>query len=97
MKTASIPKIRKMCKEFISSFVDRNYQNIVPEKLIHNGSWKESEEKLYNIVKEVFVVLEDIWINHVFNYDLAKSLNEGTYQSTVIIFINSSNTKKFAF
>ncbi|CAJ0768515.1 4689_t:CDS:2, partial [Entrophospora sp. SA101] len=57
MKPASIPKIRKMCKEFIS----------------------KSEEKLSNIVKEVFVVLEDIWINPVFNYDLAKLLNEGTY------------------
>ncbi|CAJ0827499.1 4704_t:CDS:2 [Entrophospora sp. SA101] len=97
MKPDSIPKIRKMCKEFISSFVNRTYQDIVPEKLIHNGSWKESEEKLSNIVKEAFVVLEDIWINPVFNYDLAKSLNEGTYQSTVVFLSIRAILKNLPF
>ncbi|CAJ0643154.1 2929_t:CDS:2 [Entrophospora sp. SA101] len=47
MKPASIPKIRKMCKEFISSFVNRIYQNIVLEKLIHNGSLERIRRKTF--------------------------------------------------
>ncbi|RHZ81018.1 hypothetical protein Glove_128g5 [Diversispora epigaea] len=45
---------------------------------------KYIDEKLSDTVKEIFALLKDIWINPAFNSDLAKSLNEGTYQSTVI-------------
>ncbi|RHZ80269.1 hypothetical protein Glove_137g87 [Diversispora epigaea] len=84
MKPTLMPKITEMCEEFVASFVNHNYQNIISEKLIHNGSWKESEENLSDTVKEIFALLKDIWINPIFNSDLVKSLNEGTYQLTVI-------------
>ena len=74
-----------MCEEFVSNFISRGYQNTPPEKLIHNGTWKESEEKISDIAKELFSLLEDIWNNPIFSSELAKSLNEGTYQSTVIL------------
>ena len=38
-----------------------------------------------DVIKEVLILLEDIWINPAFNSELAKSLNEGTYQSMVIL------------
>ncbi|CAG8693247.1 2911_t:CDS:2, partial [Gigaspora rosea] len=59
-------------------------KNLLPEKLTHNKTWKESEETILDIVKEVFILLKDIWVNPAFNSDLAESLNEGTYQSTII-------------
>ncbi len=88
MKPTLMLRIKEICEEFVASFVSCNYQNIVPEKLIHNRSRKGLEEKITDTVKEVFVLLEDIWINPMFNSDLAKLLNEGTYQSTVIFFLS---------
>ncbi|CAJ0769354.1 2600_t:CDS:2 [Entrophospora sp. SA101] len=44
-------------------------------------TWKDP---LANIVKGAFTLLEEIWVNPTFNSDLARLLNEGTYQSTVI-------------
>ncbi|CAG8533449.1 13024_t:CDS:1, partial [Ambispora leptoticha] len=55
-----------------------------PEKLIHDGSWKETEE-IAGVVKEIFSALEDIWNNPAFDPDVSKLLNEGTYQYTVIV------------
>ena len=74
MKPALIPKVKEMCEEFVSNFISRGYQNTPPEKLIHNGTWKESEEKISDIAKELFSLLEDIWNNPIFSSELAKSL-----------------------
>ncbi|RIA88823.1 hypothetical protein C1645_825758 [Glomus cerebriforme] len=85
MAPASMMIVKEMCENFITSFVNHNIQNTIPDKLIHDGSWKESEEKITDVIKEVLILLKDIWINLVFNSELVKSLNEGTYQSTVIL------------
>jgi hypothetical protein len=85
MAPAPMTIVKEMCENFVTSFVNRNIQNTIPDKLIHDGSWKESEEKIVDVIKEVLILLEDIWINPAFNSELAKSLNEGTYQSTVIL------------
>ncbi|CAI2187964.1 14221_t:CDS:2, partial [Funneliformis geosporum] len=82
MTPAPMMIVKEMCENFVTSFVDRNIQNTIPDKLIHDRSWKESEEKIADVIKEVLILLEDIWINPAFNSELAKSLNEGTYQST---------------
>ncbi|PKC07215.1 hypothetical protein RhiirA5_418502 [Rhizophagus irregularis] len=37
------------------------------------------------IIKEIFNVLKDIWNNSAFNSEAAGTLNEGIYQSTVIV------------
>ncbi|CAG8710341.1 1447_t:CDS:2, partial [Ambispora leptoticha] len=85
MKPTLIPKVEEMCEEFVSNFIRHSYQNMPPEKLIHNETWKESEEKISDIAKKLFSLLEDIWNNPIFSSELAKSLNEDTYQSTVIL------------
>ncbi|PKK56600.1 hypothetical protein RhiirC2_871996, partial [Rhizophagus irregularis] len=46
---------------------------------------KESEGDISCIVKEVLNVLKDVWNNLAFDSEVAKTLNEGTYQSTVIV------------
>ncbi|CAG8447565.1 11566_t:CDS:2 [Dentiscutata heterogama] len=97
MKPPSILRVRGMCEEFISNFINRNYQNLLPEKLTHNKTWKESEEKILDIVKEVFIILEEIWVNPAFNSNLAESLNEGTYQSTVIFLLIRTILKNLPF
>ncbi|CAG8658650.1 1098_t:CDS:2, partial [Paraglomus occultum] len=85
MKPILIPKVKEMCEEFVSNVISHGYQNAPPEKLIHNGIWKESDEKISDIAKELFSLLEDIWNNPIFSSELAKSLNEGTYQLTIIL------------
>ncbi|CAG8746633.1 4920_t:CDS:1, partial [Acaulospora colombiana] len=45
----------------------------------------ESDEDIACVVKEILNVLKDVWNNPAFNSDLTRSVNEGTYQSTVIV------------
>ncbi|CAG8750933.1 1030_t:CDS:2, partial [Acaulospora morrowiae] len=84
MKPTLMPRIKDLCREFVSNTSSRNYYNR-PEKLIHNGTWKESEKEITYVVKEIFGVLEDFWNNPALDSEISKSLNEGTYQSTVIV------------
>jgi len=98
MVPAPMTIVKEICKNFITSFVNCNIQNMIPDKLIHNKSWKESKEKIADIIKEVLIFLKDIWINLTFNFELAKSLNKRTCQSTVILLIiYLSNIKKLFF
>ena len=78
-----IPLVQDICREFIQDF-NRHGRDIRP-KLSHDGTWKESEEDISCIVKEVLNVLKDVWNNPAFDSEVAKTLNEGTYQSTVIV------------
>ncbi|CAG8443528.1 7607_t:CDS:2 [Dentiscutata heterogama] len=87
MKPKLMPRVKEICEEFVSSFVSHEYQNILPEKHIHVRTWKESEEEIASVVKELFTLLEEIWINPAFNSELAKSLNEETYQLTIILLL----------
>ena len=84
MMPTLMPIIKEMCKEFISSFFKQENKEKSP-KLTHDGTWKESEEEITCVVKEIFGVLKDIWNNPAFSFEHAKSLNEGTYQSTIIL------------
>ena len=97
MTPAPMMIVKEMYENFVTSFVDRNIQNTILDKLIHDGSWKESEEKIADVIKEVLILLEDIWINPAFNSELAKSLNEGTYQSTVILLSIRAILKNLPF
>ncbi|CAG8624238.1 2439_t:CDS:2, partial [Paraglomus occultum] len=45
----------------------------------------ESDEDIACVVQEILNVLKDVWNNPAFNSDLARSVNEETYQSTVIV------------
>ncbi|CAG8464137.1 12920_t:CDS:2 [Ambispora leptoticha] len=62
-------------------------------KLIHDGAWKELKEDIKCVVKEILNILKDIWNNSAFDPELAKILNEGIYQSTVIIPIIQASLK----
>src|SRR6266542_1811039 len=97
MRAAPMPIVEELCEEFVTSFIDRNILNTIPDKLIHDGSWKESEGKIADVIKEVLILLEDIWINPAFNSEFAKSLNEGTYQSTVILMSIRAILKNLPF
>ncbi|RHZ80849.1 hypothetical protein Glove_131g97 [Diversispora epigaea] len=46
---------------------------------------KKSEEKISCVVSEILGTLEDIWNNPALTSEMAKTLNEGTYQFTVIV------------
>ncbi|RHZ52558.1 hypothetical protein Glove_460g19 [Diversispora epigaea] len=60
MKPILIPRVEDMCKRFVSNFSGYNNYNRLPEKLIHDRSWKESEEKISCVVSEILDTLEDI-------------------------------------
>ncbi|CAJ0858965.1 8194_t:CDS:2 [Entrophospora sp. SA101] len=50
-----------------------------------------------HVVKEILNVLKDVWNNPAFNSNLARSLNEGTYQSTVIAVLKNLPTENSFF
>ena len=60
MTPAPMMIVKEMCKNFITSFIDHNIQNTISDKLIHDRSWKESEEKIMDVIKKVLILLEDI-------------------------------------
>ncbi|RIA95211.1 hypothetical protein C1645_817057 [Glomus cerebriforme] len=57
MTSKPIPLVQDICREFIQDF-NRHGRDIRP-KLSHDGTWKESEEDISCIVKEVLNVLKD--------------------------------------
>ncbi|CAG8468227.1 699_t:CDS:1 [Ambispora leptoticha] len=88
----SMPMIQEICREFVLNFKRREIK-IKSTKLIHDGAWKESKEDIKYVVKEILNILKDIWNNSAFDPELTKTLNEGTYQSTVIIPVIRASLK----
>ncbi|RIB15746.1 hypothetical protein C2G38_2092579 [Gigaspora rosea] len=78
-----MPIVQEICKEFIEDF--RRCDKKMKPKLTHNKTWKESEETTSRVVKEILSVLKNIWNNPAFGPEVARTLNEGMYQSTVIV------------
>ena len=76
--------IQEMCSEFVTDF-NKLEDEPIYTKLVHNGIWKESVESITNVTKEILSVLKDIWNNSAFSSEFAKTLSEGTYQSTIIL------------
>ncbi|KAF0429819.1 hypothetical protein F8M41_005623 [Gigaspora margarita] len=84
MKPTLPSSVKDKCREFVSSFSHEDYSEFL-EKLTHDGSWKECEEKILCVVNEIFSIMKDVWNNQALNFEVAGMLNEGTYQSTVIV------------
>ena len=59
--------------------------SILPQKLSHNGKWKESDEKLADATSRILNSLNNSWNNPAFSSEFAKSQNEGTYMTNVIV------------
>ncbi|CAI2192469.1 14019_t:CDS:2 [Funneliformis geosporum] len=76
MVPPSLPQIiREKCKEFVISFIESN-MNILPQKLSHNGKWKESDKELAEVISRILGSLNDSWNNPAFSSEFAKSQNE---------------------
>ncbi|CAG8657986.1 2710_t:CDS:2 [Gigaspora rosea] len=84
MKPTLLSSVKDKCREFVSSFSHEDYSEFL-EKLTHNGSWKECEEKILCVINEILSIMKDVWNNPALNFKVAGTLNEGTYQSTVIV------------
>ena len=59
--------------------------SILPQKLSHNGKWKESDEDLADVTSRILSSLNDSWNNPAFSSEFTKSQNEGTYVTNVIV------------
>jgi hypothetical protein len=85
MVPSSFPQIiLDKCEEFVTHFVENNMDTL-SQKLSHNGDWKESEERLTSITLGILNSLNDSWNNSAFSSEFAKSQNEGTYVTNVIV------------
>ncbi|CAI2195611.1 14922_t:CDS:1, partial [Funneliformis geosporum] len=53
MVPSSLPQIiREKCEEFVISFIESD-MDILPQKLSHNGEWKESDEELAEVTLRI--------------------------------------------
>ncbi|RIA91217.1 hypothetical protein C1645_822375 [Glomus cerebriforme] len=85
MVPSSLPQIIwEKCEEFVVNFAESN-MSILPQKLSHNGKWKESDEELADVTLRILGSLNDSWNNPAFSSEFAKSQNEGTYVTNVIV------------
>ena len=72
------------CEEFVASFIESD-MNILSQKLSHNGEWKESNSELAEVTSRILGSLNDLWNNSTFSSEFAKSQNEDTYMTNVIV------------
>ncbi|CAB5354728.1 unnamed protein product [Rhizophagus irregularis] len=85
MVPTTLPEfIRKKCNEFVRDFASRD-TNKLPRALLHDGRWKESNEKLAEITDGILETLNDSWNNSAFSPEEAEVLNEGTYLTNLIV------------
>ncbi|RGB23410.1 hypothetical protein C1646_806572 [Rhizophagus diaphanus] len=85
MVPSSLPRIIwEKCDEFVVNFAESNI-SVLPQKLSHNGEWKESDKELADITSRTLSSLNDSWNNSAFSSEFAKSQNEGTYVTNVIV------------
>ncbi|CAG8654997.1 8845_t:CDS:1, partial [Ambispora gerdemannii] len=49
------PIVENKCDEFVKKFVTRD--NRLPQALLHDGTWKESDKKLVEVVNGILETL----------------------------------------
>ncbi|GET03998.1 hypothetical protein GLOIN_2v1489056 [Rhizophagus clarus] len=80
-----IKKLPKQLREnFMVDFASRD-TNKLPRALLHDGRWKESNEKLAKITDGILETLNDSWNNSAFSPEEAEVLNEITYLTNLIV------------
>ncbi|CAG8734456.1 4900_t:CDS:2, partial [Dentiscutata heterogama] len=82
MLPPTLPFIQGICDRFVSRFTEP--QEYYPAILMHDKTWKESDDILSGIAEEVLKVLDESWKNLAFSSELWSSQNEGTYVTHVI-------------
>ncbi|RHZ54743.1 hypothetical protein Glove_423g95 [Diversispora epigaea] len=76
--------VQRKCDEFVSTFIENRVFDL-PQKLLHDGMWKETDIELSYTAKRILDTLSDSWNNPVFGSEFVESLNEGTYVTNVIV------------
>ncbi|CAG8731894.1 15341_t:CDS:2, partial [Acaulospora morrowiae] len=84
MMSSSPLHIQKKSDEFVSTFAE-NHTTDSSQKLSHDNTWKESDDRLAIVAERILNTLNDIWNNQAFGSEFANSLNEDTYVSNVIL------------
>ncbi|CAG8462085.1 2036_t:CDS:2 [Ambispora leptoticha] len=65
----------------------------VPIELSH-GSWNKSEEDLVGVASGILDIIESVWRNPAFGEKFAKSQNERTYVTDIIVPVVKASFKK---
>ncbi|CAG8845769.1 32405_t:CDS:2, partial [Racocetra persica] len=77
MQPQASDEIREMCEEYVENFSEDTSEILLNNS--HDGKWKESDENLKKVAKEIIDALNEVWKNPTFSSKNSKSLNEGTY------------------
>ncbi|GES92451.1 hypothetical protein GLOIN_2v1632380 [Rhizophagus clarus] len=80
--------IKKMtaCMTVICLVTAKEARTIDGVHPLHGSTWKENANKLKNVVDGIFLAIKGIWSNPIcLNYESRKKMNEGSYQTDVIM------------
>ncbi|CAG8781358.1 9017_t:CDS:2, partial [Gigaspora rosea] len=85
MVPLTIPSsVYRECNKLAINFSPRNELSL-SYGLSHDGTWKESDNKLKEIAVKILDMLRNVWCNPAFGDEFIKSMNEGTYVNNVIV------------
>ncbi|RHZ47159.1 hypothetical protein Glove_590g29 [Diversispora epigaea] len=73
MKPVSISKIKDMCKRFVSNFLFENLSSLLYD-LSHTKNWKESKDKLEEVILKILKTLKFVWCNPVFHSEFIDTM-----------------------
>nr|CAG8523892.1 9084_t:CDS:2 [Entrophospora candida] len=73
--------VQNKCSDYVASFIE-DRMIAPPRKLSHDGTWKESDSELTNVVERILDNQND---SPAFGSDFVDSLNEGTYVTNVVV------------
>ncbi|CAG8827999.1 13896_t:CDS:1, partial [Racocetra persica] len=75
MKPVSIPRIEDMCRRFASNFLSKNLTNLLYD-LSHAKDWKESKDKLEEVMLKILETLRSVWYNPAFRSEFIGIMNK---------------------
>ncbi|CAG8637938.1 8253_t:CDS:2 [Ambispora gerdemannii] len=85
-------RIKDVCNEFVMNYNNTMYEE-VPIELSH-GNWDESEGDVVGIASGILDTIGSIWRNSAFGEKFAKSQNEETYVTDIIVPVVKASLEK---
>ncbi|CAG8815282.1 25746_t:CDS:2, partial [Racocetra persica] len=96
MKVTLLDSIKDKCHEFTLDFTEECPEDSCV-KLTYDGKWKETDEALMGVAKNILDVLANVWRNLAFGPELMKTQSEGTYVMDIIISLIWALFKELPF
>ena len=85
MVPSTMPReISEECVKFVTKFIPQSIPRL-QQGLLHDGNWKEGDNKLNEVALKILDTLKTVWCNPAFGPEFVETMNEGTYVNNVVV------------